>query len=365
MNKENVTEYILRDAESLRSFSFSETYIKESVANTRKWAATGLLQGLDDTFVGRQVARLMENQRLLNEDGKEYQPPANAHSNWNASQWRRCSIPAIRRVFGDGFLPYKLVSVQAVGRPEDRFHYTGLDERQNSLLTTAKTRHVGRDWWSTSNMLDERGQHSLDLEAKALASFSQRFANDVAKEVVRDLTNNAGSKANSKYTDQDHLLSLIEGMSAYIGAKIKGREATWIVASPTVTNLLKPFINEWKEDEPSDDPEYKLAPSYRGKVKDKWALYENPLHPQEKVLMGFKDARNHYFSGYFYCPFYPFTFQPGWWKDDGTHEHTTFYSRYGKKLIDANFYGVIDISDLPTPKTEEAPVEESKAESEA
>jgi hypothetical protein len=125
-----------------------------------------------------------------------------------------------------------------------------------------------------------------------------------------------------------------------------------------VANLLKPFVNEWKEQEQS------LDPVFRGVVKDKWALYENPLQPEGKVLMGFKDKRNHYFSGYFYCPFYPFTMSPPAWNEE-MHQHGILYSRYGKKLIDANFYGVIDISDLPTPKTEEAPVEESKAESEA
>jgi hypothetical protein len=366
MTKDELKSYILRDAENMRSLSFSENYIKEAILNTQKWGTTGLLGGLSDPFVGRQVARLMENQRELNEEGKDsYAIPANAETNWNPAQWRRVSIPAIRRVFG-AFLPYNLVSVQAISKPEDRFHYTGLDERQNSLLIQSRTRSVGREWWNP-NTLSEDGQHSLELEAEETARFAQRYANDVTREVIRDLSNNAGSKANAEYTNPDALATLIEGMSAYIGAKIKGRDATWIVASPTVTNLLKPFVNEWKEDADGEGEDFRLSEKYRGKVKDRWELYESPLQPDGKVLMGFKDSRNHYFSGYFLCPYLPFTQQPGWWKEDGTHQHTVLYSRYGKKLIEANFYGLIELANLPTPQTEEAPAaaEETKGESEA
>lgn len=375
MKKDELKEYLLRDAENLRSLSFSETYIKDTIGLTERWGSTGLLMGLDDPYIGRQVARLFENQRLQNEnDESSYRIPEGAHTHWVEPQWKRVSIPAIRRVFGV-FVPYHLVSVQAMTGPEDRMYYTGLDERTNSVINQAKTRQIGRDWWDSNNTLDENGRHNLDLEANRLAAFCQRYQNEVTREVLTDLWNNCGSRAQAQYQDEDQLLSLIEGMSAYIAAKIKGRDATWIVASPEVVGLLKHLVSEWQEDgeNPYHDEDgrryYDQSVKYRGMLKDKWKLYENPVGRSSDVLMGHKESKNHYFSGYFYNPYRPFTYQPGWWTDDGRKDPGILWARYSKRLVDGNFYGAIDISNLPEPEQppeleqENTPAE--KAESEA
>lgn len=376
MKKDELKEYLLRDAENMRSLSFSEAYIKETLALTERWGSTGLLGGLSDPFVGRQMSRLLENQRVQNEqDESSYRIPEDANTNWVEPQWKRVSIPAVRRVFG-AFVPYHLVSVQAMSGPEDRMYYTGLDERQNSVINQAKTRQVGRDWWDSVDTLDENGRHNLDLEAAKLASFCQRYQNEVTREVLTDLWNNSGSRANAQYQDEKQLLSLIEGMSAYIAAKIKGREATWIVASPEVCNILREFVSDWQEDgpganavavftPPSDDLERyeRESVKYRGLVKDKWKLYENPVGKPGDIQLGHKENKNHYFSGYFYNPYRPFTYQPGWWKDDGRKDPGILWSRYSKRLVDANFYGAIDISNLPEdqPETTNEPPVESEA----
>lgn len=338
MNKDQIKEYVLRDAENMRSLSFSENYIRESILNTERWAKTGLLAGVPDPYIGRQLSKLLENQRQQNEN--ENSPmPENVNSDWNEAKWKRVSIPAVRRVFGS-FLPYHLVSVQSLNKQEDRMYYTGLDERQNSLIIEAKSRSFGRYWWDSKT--DEN--YELEKEAEDLAAFSERYSVEVSREVIRDLTTNAGSIAPAAYKDQDHLLSLIEGMSAYISAKIKGREATWIVANPVVTELLKPFVTEWQDG--------KSHIEYRGMVNNKWKLYEDNLMATSKVLMGHKDNSNHYFSGYFYCPYRPFIHRPSWWTEN-THGHGTLHSLVGKRLLEPNFYGVIELSDLPEQQKEE------------
>lgn len=333
MKDKELKEYLLRDAASLRALNFSENYIKETLANTEKWGGTGLLTGISDPYIGRQVARLMENQRTFNEEWQEpkikegVMPP-----DFDVHQVRRISIPVVRRVFGGSFLPHSLVSVQVISKPEDRFYYTNLEERQNSLLISANTRWVGTDWWQPN--LYEGSMTRLDQEAHATADLAETYANDCASEVIRDLTNNAGSNAKAEYTDPDNLLELIEGMSSYIAAKIRGREANWIVVSPKIAEILKPFVNE------------------QGHLKDKWALHESEYPADGTILMGHKDSRQHYFSGYFYCPYRPFHLSPEWNESSGSW-HNILWSRYGKKLLDANFYGVINISNLPTTQSEE------------
>jgi hypothetical protein len=87
--------------------SFSENYIKESLANTEKWAKTGLLGGISDPYIGRQLSRLMQNQLEFNEDG--WQEPKVSEGmpepDYSTAQMRRISIPVVRRVFGS-FLPH-------------------------------------------------------------------------------------------------------------------------------------------------------------------------------------------------------------------------------------------------------------------
>jgi hypothetical protein len=351
---EELKEFIQRDAENMRSLTFSENYIKEVIANTEKWGKIGLLQGIPDPYMTRQVARLLENQLLQNEQRENFHLPDGAFSTWNEPQWKRVSIPAIRRTFGSSFLPSHLVSVQAMSKLQDNFYYTGLDERQNSVLLSAKTRWIGAEWWKPVDT-----HYNLDQEANELAIFCQRYVNEVNVEVIKDLTNNSGSYAKAEYVDPDHLLSLVNGMSSYIAAKLKGREASWIVANPNVTAILKPYVKEWKEDEKVADSNedmqnyVALSVKYRGLVNDKWKLYEHVHQPLEKILMGHKDSRNHYFSGYFYCPYLPFEASPGYVKGQ-EKQPNIIWARYGKKLVEANFYGVIDVSGIEPKKKEEA-----------
>ena len=62
--------------------------------------------------------------------------------------------------------------------------------------------------------------------------------------------------------------------------------------------------------------------------------------------MGFKDYKNPYFSGYFYLPYLPFDPIPDSWTEN-THQHNYMRSRYDKKLIDKDFYGLLKVSGLP------------------
>jgi hypothetical protein len=87
-------------------------------------------------------------------------------------------------------------------------------------------------------------------------------------------------------------------------------------------------------------------------LREKWKVFESRYPAEGSILMGHKDNRQHYLAGYFYCPYVPFSVQLDW--DDKKQQwHNILWLRYGKKLIDSNFYGVIDISNLPKTQTEE------------
>lgn len=376
MNKDELREYLSRDAESLRVLNFSEQYIKQMLDNTGKWANTGLLGGINDPYIGRQVARLLENQRVLNEEwpGDVSLVPQGANTNvpldaW-ATQWRRVSIPVMRRTFGPSFVGYQLVSVQTMKSGQENTYHTDHMGKTIAVMTEARTRGMKAIWdnpswhYSENNKLawvewrGQKYQEGLDAEAEATADFSETLCLEFGREILTDLRNNAGSKAKYAYQNEAHLLSLVEGMSAYIGAKNGGRDATWLVASPTVIRLLGEHI----------ETDVLLHEERRGineigTLAKKWRVFEDSLHPTGHILMGHKDHRNHYFSGYIFAPFLPVNPTPSWWTET-QHGHGRVLARYGKRLWNPGFFGVIQVEGLPEPTPIETTDSTEQGESE-
>lgn len=374
MNKDELRDYLNKDIESLRALNFSEQYIKSVSENTSKWANTGLLGGISDPHVGRNVATLLENQIIFN---KQWNPEET--DDYMVSQWKRISVPVIRRVFGS-FIGNHLVSVQAMKSNHENTYLLGFDGRTMSGMTEANTRPLSARWERPIWKYDEenndlkwcefRGQQyqmGLDAEAEATSIFSEAVSNDFTREIIRDLAINAGKSAIYEYKDEAHLLSLIEGMSSYIAAKCYNREATWVVTSPAIVKLLGEHI------EPSTDQWGPGFREYSAKVLDinaqregvnkigvlnkKWQLFEDSAAPAGNVLLGLKDHRNHYFSGYVFAPFLPAT------PFLESEQNEQILARYGKRLTNPGFYGTIKIENLPETTPLEKP-ESEEAESE-
>jgi hypothetical protein len=359
MNKEQLREYLNKDIESLRSMNFAEPYIKSVVENTSKWANTGLLGGISDPHIGRSVAMLLENQRLFNEqwpgkgislvpEGAETDLPI---QDW-AAQWRRVSIPVIRRVFAENFIGYQIVSVQVMKSSQDNNYLIGFDGRTGAMMTEANTRRLNTVWNHVS------GPYSLDAEAEATALFAEAVCNDFSREIIRDLAVNAGKSVVYEYQDEKHLMSLIEDMSAYIGAKCFNREATWVITSPKIVRLLGEFI-EPAEGVNIDDERSGI--NKIGTLKKNWRLFEDSSAPEGNILLGLKDHRTHYFSGYVFAPFLPVNPTPAW-RTDKQEQQGQVLARYGKRLTNPSFYGTIKIENLPEATPLETPDEAESEE---
>lgn len=343
MKKDELRDYLNRDIESLRSLNFSETYIKTVTDNTSKWAGTGLLGGVGDPYIGRNVAALLENQRIFNESwpnkGVSLIPEGASTDlsldSWSA-QWKRCSIPVIRRTLAESFIGYQIVSVQTMRSAQENSHVVGFDGRTQPLLMEAVTRRIALNFPA----VDTDGW-SLDKEAAAVAAFSEGLCNEFGREIIRDLAMNSGKMAVYEYKGDSHLLTLIEGMSAYIGAKCFGRDATWVITSPTLVRLLGEHI----ETDLDLDAE-RSGINKIGVLNKTWRIFEDSTAPAGNMLLGLKDNRNHYFSGYVYAPFLPVNPTPAWRTE--TQESTgAVLSRNGKRLVNPNFYGTLKIENLP------------------
>lgn len=336
----NIKEYLVREIDSLRSFNFSETYIKSVVENSKKWVSTGLLGGVNDTFIGRNICKLFDNQLQYNKNyNEDYQ-----------TSWKRCSIPLLRRVFDPSFVGYDLVSVQSMRDSQDRIYYLTQEGRLTSSISQAHSRKLNNEWetpeWNYSEenspTVTYKGQvytYGLDAESEATSDYANSLRNEFTREIIADLAMNAGKSAVYSYEGVDHLLSLIEGMSAYIAARCYNRDANWIVTSPKIVEILDEYIV------PVENlNENRIGVNKIGNLKEKWRIYEDSSAQDGDILLGFKNEKNHYDSGYIYSPYLPAL--PGFGKDESI-------STYGKRLINSGYYGTIKIENL-TPLSNES-----------
>ena len=332
-------ELLTRNIEGLRAVNFNEEYIQSVITNVKKWAETGLLVGIDDPYISRNVAILFENQRLWNERADD-----------NFAQIKRISIPAVRRIFSENFIGYKLVSVQSLRVNENTQNVYSTSFEGKTIQHTTET---GVRQLSYGNLFFESREtgrgHSLEAEAQDVAMFSEEASNELGREIIRDLALNAGKSAVYDYKDEDHLMSLIEGMSSYIAAKCFNREATWVITSPAIVRLLADKI-EFRE----GLEENRDGINYIGTLKkenNSWNLYEDSKAFSGHILLGLKDRFNHYFSGYIFSPI--ITVNPV--KEESSEEGNKILCHYGKRLLNPNFYGIIEMKNLP----EVSPLEET------
>ena len=333
IKEEELKELLTRNIESLRSLNFNETYIKSIVENVKKWAETGLLNFIKDPYISRNVATLFDNQIKWNESIDD-----------SFAQIKRTSIPLIRRIMAESFIGYQIVSVQALksGDVNRQVYSTAFDGKTTPHTTETGIRQIsyGIPFSEDSCIDEETGQHSLDKEAQLVAEFAKTTANELNREIIRDLALNAGKSGTYEYKDEDQLLGLIEGMSSYIATKCHNREANWIVTSPEIVKLLTANI------EFSDGYEENYnGVSFVGSLKKEnisWRLFEDSSALDGDILLGLKDPQNHFFAGYIFSPI--IVINP--LKAESSEGKSKILFNYGKRLLNPNFYGVLRIENL-------------------
>jgi hypothetical protein len=337
IKSDNVVNILNKDKIKLRSLNFSESYVNSVTDIALKWAKSGLLNDLKEPYICRNISTLCENQYNLNKS-------KNYVEKYYFKQWIRVSVPIIRRLFSNNFIGNDLVSVQPLSEVQQNVYSFGFDGRMNSHIVSSNRRRFATFWEKPDyndrifKFMGESFVLGLDAECAAIEYFVNNVRNEITREIIRDISANADKSVVYDYKDEDHLLSLIEGMGAYIAAKCFGKEATWVVTSSLIVKILDKYI-EKKEDnfDYLDD-----GVNYIGKLNKKLFIFEDCLAPSGNILLGLKDLHNNYLSGYIYSPF---VLDCPVISEDS--EPSEVFMTYGKKLINSNFYGTIKMENLP------------------
>jgi len=249
-----------------------------------------------------------------------------------------------------------------------------------SVAVTATTRKL-RARWSPEMAQDLTAFYSIDVETELTNILSEMITLDIDREILNDLLSQAAA-ANyfwsrapgrfvNKYTGQEGLRSstvapgpaftgtvrewyetLIEtitDVANVIHKKTLRGSGNFIVCGPEVATVLE-ATNAYKASYKIDsDGQVKdsmtIGAESVGTINGRYSVMKDPYFPVNKVLVGLKGS-TFLESGYIYAPYVPLILTPVIYAQEDFTPRKGIMTRYGKKMVRADFYGTVTILDM-------------------
>lgn len=242
----------------------------------------------------------------------------------------------------------------------------------------AQTRKL-KAQWSAEAADDLRSFHGIDAEAELVAGIANEIALEIDREMIDTLISNAGTSVGWAYTASSasnyagemdsirNLLTTLGGLSAKIHRESKRAPANFIVTTPAVVNMLEQLTthgdyrpafqgnNAFGPLDPQAPSSYgPLTSNYGvmrvGTLMGKYAVYQDPFlsagSTTQKVLLGLK-GRNFMDAGAVYSPYIPLQVTPTFLDPDNFQFKKGMRTRYAKKVLRPEYYGVVNVTGLP------------------
>ncbi len=234
-----------------------------------------------------------------------------------------------------------------------------------SLSTvTAVTRKL-KARWSAEAVDDLRAFHGINAETELVAGISNEIALELDREIINDLVSGAGSTAawnygaatlnNSSLEQIRSLLTVIESVSANIHKRSLRAPANWIVTSPAGAAMLAQLTTNGdfsRSAGPVESPNYGVMNSnfgitQVGTLMNKYMVYQDPFLASDNMLVGLK-GQSFLDAGYVYAPYVPLQVTPTFLDPDDFTFRKGLRTRYAKKMLRPEYYGLIKLNGLPT-----------------
>ena len=241
-----------------------------------------------------------------------------------------------------------------------------IDIKVDSIAITAQTKKLKAKWTPELGQ-DLNAYHNLDAEVELTSVLSEQIALEIDKEILNDLLQGAanttrywsklpGQKAGAdgSLTEIDFtgnvsewyetLVETINDVSADIHRKTLRGGANFIVCGPEVANVLE-FTSGFRASGTHDADRGTVGGYKDGSINKKWDLYVDPYFPRNAVLVGRKGS-SFLESGYVYAPYVPLQTTPTVFDPDTLTPRKGVMTRYGKKMVRADMYGVVLVRDM-------------------
>ena len=125
--------------------------------------------------------------------------------------------------------------------------------------------------------------------------------------------------------------------------------ANFIVTSPDVCTILEASV--LYKPKYSLDGEGQVASPFSigceavGSLSNRFTVYKDPYFPTNKVLVGFKGG-SYLETGYVYAPYVPLIVTPTIFAPEDFTPRKGVMTRYGKKMVRADFYATVTVLDM-------------------
>ena len=248
-----------------------------------------------------------------------------------------------------------------------------IDIKVDSVSVTAKTKKL-KAKWTPELAQDLNAYHNLDAEVELTSILSEHIALEIDQEILEDLVKGATaatlfwSRLPGKFVNRttgtapastvvaypdftgnvsewyETLAETINDVSAQIHRKTLRGGANFVVCSPETANLLE-FTAGFRGSVTHDDDRGEIGAVKVGSLSKKFDVYVDPYFPRNVVLVGRKGS-SFLESGYVYAPYVPLQMTPTIFGTEDFVPRKGVMTRYAKKMVRPDMYGLVVIEDL-------------------
>jgi hypothetical protein len=252
-------------------------------------------------------------------------------------------------------------SATAIAIPE-------INVQLKSEAIVAKTKKL-KAQWTPEFAQDLNAYHSVDAEAELTGILSQYISMEIDLELLDMLIQNAyteeyWSAVNNQSVGINGVVSNTLGFYntqggwfQTLGTKLQKVSniihqltlrggANFLVTSPTVSTILE-SIPGFAADGDGEKMEYNFGIQKVGSLNSRYKVYKNPYMTENIILMGYKG--NQFLEcGAVFAPYVPLIMTPLLYDPSTFTPRKGLMTRYAKKMIRPDYYGVIYVSGLNT-----------------
>ena len=259
-----------------------------------------------------------------------------------------------------------------------------IDIKIESIPVTAQTRKL-RARWSPELAQDLNAYHSMDAEVELTQILSEQIALEIDREILSDLVSGASganfywSRAPGKFVNKRTGAEATKDMSAAattpVGPQFTGTVREWyetltetvidvaneihrktlrgsanfIVVSPDVATILEASVLYRPAYSLDGDGQvgapFTMGAEKVGTLSNRFTVYKDPYFPRNKILVGSKGG-SYLETGFVYAPYVPLIVTPTIFQPDDFTPRKGVMTRYGKKMVRADFFGTVTCLDM-------------------
>jgi len=255
-----------------------------------------------------------------------------------------------------------------------------VDIKIESVAVTATSRKL-RARWSPEMAQDLTAFYSIDIEAELTNILSEMVTLDIDREILSDLLTQAAaanyfwSRAPGRFVNKwtgtegtrqgtlspgpaftgdiqqwyQTLLETISDAANVIHKKTLRGAGNFLITSPDVCTILEhttAYRANYKIDADGQTKEgMTVGAEATGTLNNRYVVYKDPYFPTNKILIGLK-GNTFLETGYIYAPYVPLILTPVIYAQEDFTPRKGVMTRYGKKMVRADFYATITILDM-------------------